>query len=203
MLENFFKILFSCNGWISGSYVRDRIIRKDYDSKIGDIDITIPFEYFKDFYEKIHEHYKIYEEDLEIHEETEFALYTFRIDIYYFDVSSTKDYSYYTYPDVDVNTLCWDGEYVTSWFSFEDEEGNFYRNNENDIFKYTLRDIYNRCKNKECIAMICEWPNNNDKTILKLIKRVNVLKNKGWKILNEKDVNKKIRNLKRKGWEIP
>ena len=51
--------------------------------------------------------------------------------------------------------------------------------------------------------MIGEWPNNNDKTILKLIKRVNVLKNKGWKILNEKDVNKKIRNLKKKGWEIP
>jgi len=191
MLEELFNLIFDCNGWLSGSYVRERIIRQDQDSEVGDIDITIPFEYFDELYELLHLNYEVREESLDYDEEGRTALMTFRISTYYFDINSCEDYSYLTYPDVDVNTLCWDGENVTSWLDYN--EFDYYKTN---TYSFDIKDIVERCKRKECIALVDEWPNNNRKNNIKylndIMERVNKLKNRGWKILN----NKSFKDLK-------
>lgn len=94
---------------------------------------------------------------------------------YIIDVFSCEDDCYLSPPDVDVNTICWDGTEFVTWFEYTYEDEQYYSNS------FDIDDIIERCKNKEAIALTREWISDDDPTYMK--ERLDKLRTKGWNIV--------------------
>lgn len=106
----------------------------------------------------------------EIDEDELSAHYEFEVNGSIFDVFAYENYSHYSYccpPDVDVNTLCWNGREYISWF---------------DVEEFTVSDIIEKCKRMEAIAMTEKWETDYESK-KHYRHRVKKLTDKGWTIL--------------------
>ncbi len=181
MINDIFSDIFAYKGWISGSYVREKIIRQDEESSVGDIDILIPFEYFDLLKKTLIEKYKAKYEMIDYDEKESIAHFHFFVGEYTLDIFSCEDHCYLSPPDADVNTLCWTGSKFVSWFLIGDAV------KENERLYSTLFDINSvieRCRKKEAIALTKEWEFMGKEFGVEMKERVNKLVSRGWKILN-------------------
>lgn len=174
-MEEVFSDIIICGGWFSGSFVRERLVREDMNIDIKDIDILIPFDKFKSLKKILVEKHKATYDKLCYDKEDTTAHYHFYIQNYIIDVFSCEDYSYLSPPDVDVNTICWDGEDFITWFNYTEEDEEYYSE------YFDVDDIIERCKNKKAIAMTREWISDDDNEYMK--PRLDKLRNNGWTII--------------------
>ncbi len=181
MIGDMFSDIFTRNGWISGSYVREKIIRGDDKSSVSDIDILIPFEYFDLLKKRPTEKYNARHELIDYNKEESIAHSHFFIGEYILDIFSCTDHCYLSPPDVDVNTLCWTGSKFVSWFLI----GDAVKENE-QLYSvlFDINSVVKRCLKKEGIAFTKEWEFIGKEFEVKMKERVNKLVTRGWKILN-------------------
>lgn len=182
-LNTVFDVIFSHEGWISGSFTRDCLLLEEPISKERDIDVIVPFstdekqnnaESLRD--ELIHKfNAKIKVNDFQPDE----PLFHFQatIDGYTFDIFSCDSNCYLCAPDTDVNTLCWMGDFYCSWMSFGKEEEEFYG------VSLSEDAIIERCLKKEAVALTKDWESEDDCVVEHLEERMEKMKRKGWKIL--------------------
>ncbi|AQN67952.1 hypothetical protein [Saudi moumouvirus] len=173
-LDPIFKIIFENKGMLSGSFVRDCIIREQEINPEKDIDVLIPFNKALNLKADLVKHFDA--EILEIDYNFEDKIYHFiaYIDIYEFDIfSGGKTRCYLSPPDVDVNTLCWDPWGLEPWYYFCDEDEEKYG------YKMGIDDIVQRCLNKQAIAIRSEWEDEKS-----LDMRLEKLTQNDWTILN-------------------
>jgi len=185
MLNTVLADIFAHDGWLSGSYVRERLIRKDGDSIIGDIDVLIPFKHFNKLKKTLVEKHNAKYEIIDYNKKESIAHFHFFIGEYTFDVFSCEDHCYLSPPDVDVNTLCWTGSEFKSWF-FTD--GVVEENQQLYSVLFDGNSIIERCRKKEAIALSKEWNSFTQELNKEFTEqgrhRVAKLVAKGWKILN-------------------
>jgi uncharacterized protein YkvS len=181
MLNDIFADIFTNNGWISGSYVREKIIRKDVNSLISDIDILIPFRNFNLLKKTLIEKYSAKYEIIDYNKKDLIAHFHFIIGDYMLDVFSCQDHCYLSPPDVDVNTICWNGSNFVSWFLTDDVI-----NESQELYSalFDINSVIDRCKKKDAIALTKEWDFMGKEFNDEIKGRVNKLVRNGWNILN-------------------
>lgn len=162
-------------GWLSGSFVRERLVREDMTVDIKDIDVLIPFSKFKSLKRCLVDKNGATYDKLRYDKEDNIAHYNFYIKDKIIDVFSCESYCYLSPPDVDVNTICWNGEEFVTWFEFSLEDEEYYSE------YFDVDDIIERCKNKIAIAMTREWISDDNSY---MEERLDKLRNKGWNIIN-------------------
>lgn len=182
MLNTVLADIFAHNGWLSGSYVRERLIRKDGTSTIGDIDVLIPFKHFNKLKKTLVEKHNAKYEIIDYNQKERIAHFNFFIGGYTFDIFSCEDHCYLSPPDVDVNTLCWTGSQFVSWF-FTNGVGE--ENQQLYSVPFDVNSIIERCQKKEAIALCKEWKFMGDEFGKEIQERVDKLASRGWTILNK------------------
>jgi len=170
-LEEVFNVFFSHNARISGSYVREKLVRKDEDYEIRDIDIVVPFKHLPALLENLKNKFKSFEisEDvLDWDEKEPTAHIELTIGGILFDIFSCEDHCYLSPPDFDVNLLCWTGREFTVWSNYFFEEYDL----------GSIEDIIERAKRKEALIIEGEWnlPSKH------LERRIEKLTSKNWKV---------------------
>lgn len=175
MLTDILDDIYANDGWLSGSYVRERLVRQDMTTPVGDIDVIATVPYLDSLSYTLEHKYKATVDTL--FEDVGMAHYHFIIGEYTFDIFFNDDHSYLSPPDVDVNTLCWTGKEFTTWFPFSEADDLYYS------ASFDINSIMDRARKKEAIAMTREW--DNPDYYDEMNKRVMKLVNRGWTILNE------------------
>ena len=168
-------------GWLSGSYVRDVLIRKDPTYVIRDIDVLIPFALHKMLVRVLGRKYNLTKEVIDYNRKEQIAHTHLHFGAIIIDIFSSEMYEYLSPPDFDVNTLCWTGEEFTIWYPVGDDDEEFYG------YPFDVDSIIERALRKEAVAMVGEWV-NFDKEYME--ERFDKLVLKDWTILNyEQGVN--------------
>jgi hypothetical protein len=176
-MEEVLSDIIVYGGWLSGSFVRERLVREDMNIDIKDIDVLITFDKFKSLKRMLIDKHgatytKLCYDKVDIIAHYNFYLYDKIIDVF-----SCDGYCYLSPPDVDVNTICWNGEEFITWFNFSEDcfSEDFYSES------FDIDDMIERCKNKTAIAMTNEWIQDEDNSYMK--KRLDKLRDKGWTII--------------------
>ncbi|AGF85686.1 hypothetical protein QJ854_gp096 [Moumouvirus goulette] len=173
-LDPIFKIIFENRGMISGSFVRDCIIREQKINPDKDIDILILFDKVLNLKADLIKHFNAKILEMDFNEEDKICHFIAYINDYEFDIFSGGDtYCYLSPPDVDVNTLCWDPFGLESWYYFCDEDEEKYG------YEMKINDIVQRCQNKQAVAIRSEWEDD-----ISLDQRLDKITGNGWTLLN-------------------
>lgn len=182
-LSEILEVVYKHHAWLSGSYVRERIVRQDADSPLGDIDILMEYKDLDPLLAELTDKFASCYYEIDRNEEDEIAHIDLKtnainwpdMEQVQLDIFVCPGYSYLTAPDADVNTLCWTGQEVVSWFKddfqFVDQDADF-----------SLEAIIERCKRKEAVALNSEWL---PEYYHEVKERVDKLVKRGWTILNE------------------
>ena len=171
--------IISFDGWLSGSYVRDVLIRKDPTYFIKDIDVLIPFNIHQDLVNLLVSKYELEEIVVSYFFEEKIAHTHLYLDEIVFDIFSSEGYEYMSPVDFDVNTLCWTGLEYRIWYPVSDTDERDYG------YFFDIDSIIERVHNKEAIAMIKEWAGDD---LDDMIIRYNKMLLKGWTIINDDEV---------------
>lgn len=168
-LESIFEVIYDHAGVITGSFVRDCLIRKESISVNRDIDVLVPFSFMKDLETSLIEKFQADMVCLCYNEEDCVCHYLAYIGDYEFDIFSGGDYgvTYLSPPDADVNILCYDGLEYSTWFPLENID---------------IQDIMKRISEKKALPIYKEWAEDERDH---LQDRLQKLLNKGWEILPE------------------
>lgn len=171
MLQQIIDDITNNGGWISGSYVRDFMIRGQTNLElIDDIGILIYVKKFPQLTNMFVNKYGVSPENITCsYKEEKIARYKLDVGTFGFDIFVYAQYAYCAAPDVDVNTICWNGKNFVSWFPYYVEG-------------FTIPDIIARCKNMEAVAITEGWLSDiNSQKYYEY--RIKNLQDKGWTIL--------------------
>lgn len=168
--------IISSGAWLSGSYVRDVLIRKDPRYFIKDIDILIPFDMHEELVKLLVSKYQLEEIVLSYFFEEKVAHTHLYLGEIVFDIFSSEGYEYMSPIDFDVNALCWTGSSYTIWYPVSDTDEQDYG------YFFDVDSIIERALDKEAIAMIKDWVGDD---LDDMIIRYNKMISKGWTIIND------------------
>ncbi|AVL94494.1 hypothetical protein ma108 [Moumouvirus australiensis] len=173
-LDPIFKIIFENRGMLSGSFVRDCIIREQEINPDKDIDVLVPFDQVIHLKDDLVKYFGAEIHVIDFNEEDKIYHFIAQINDYEFDIFSGGEICcYLSPPDVDVNTLCWDSFGLEPWYYFCNEDEKKYGH------KMRVDDIIQRCMNKQAVVIRSEWENENDLSI-----RLDKLIKNDWTLLN-------------------
>jgi hypothetical protein len=191
MLSDILNDIYAHDGWLSGSYVRERLVRQDMTTPVGDIDVIVTYPNLDSLTRMLIDKYDATFDTLDLNEDDGIAHYHFYIGEYTFDLFFNEDHSYLSPPDVDVNTLCWTGTEFTTWYIFSVDGEKYYRtgfrvdtrsDEEYYAAQFDIDSIIQRAKHTEAVALTREWdPDDYERMRARVMKLVN----RGWTILNE------------------
>ena len=155
--------ILNSGGWIAGSYCRERLIRQDPESRVGDIDVLISIQKVGQLKDLLMKKYGAQEDCYFSDPDPGMGVYeaSFAIDEVKVDIHASETYRFLYPPDVDVNTLCWDGEKFRSWMNeprFSDD------NNEVVYSDIDIIKIIERAKNKQVVGLYQYWDNPSYKS---------------------------------------
>lgn len=163
-LTEIFKVIYQHHSCLSGSYVRERIVRGDSESMISDIDILAYYDHIGGLIAEFKEKYVC---QVQENDDDEYQA-NVTIDHFEFDICATESREYYSPPECDVNTLCFDGKEIITWFPQMELESKKYG------ISMSTSDIIQRCKNKEAVIMFHEFCR------IDMEHRISKMRNKGW-----------------------
>jgi hypothetical protein len=166
-LQRVISAITKAGGYISGSYCRERIVRKDNNSTVHDVDVLITYKLLPELHKILIQDFDAVEDCYDnVPEESYYHgayIISCNLEI---DVFACEYYCYLCPPDVDVNTLCFTGKQIVSWFP---------------SLTADIVNIVERCKRKEAIVLRSEW-SSEDYGILE--NRLDKLRRKGWKLID-------------------
>jgi hypothetical protein len=174
-MDAILEVFYQHQAWISGSYVRERIVRKDENSPVSDVDILVEYKNLDPLLEALVEKFRASYYEIDRDEKEPLAHIDLTIGEYKFDIFSCEDHTYLSPPDLDVNTLCWTGSELVSWFDYS-----YFTM----PYSFDLDSIRERCLQKQAIALTEEWDCDLPGFQEEINQRVQKLRDRGWSILN-------------------
>nr|WIL04473.1 hypothetical protein Clen_543 [Cedratvirus lena] len=175
------ELIFAHGGVLSGSFVRDVIIRgEDFlPSKVSrDVDVLITFSSALELLDEIRIKYPSCEIiPLSFSEEDKILHYHIQLTEVLLDVfaGSDEEHTYLCSPDADVNCLCYDGQGFFLWYPVLEE---------NYGLGMDEHHIIERILKKEAVLLVHEWEEEEKEDIMK--DRISKLANKGWTFIGPK-----------------
>lgn len=172
-LSSLLHDITSRKGWIVGSCVYNTIIRRERNS--SSISVLIPFFAHAGMVDFLQKKYCSIKTEIEYDIASSIAQTDMEIEDVRLSICSSEGYDHFSIPIFDVDSLCWDGEDLFSWYFYDGE---------NDI--YDADSIIRRAQRKEAIALVEEWEEVDER----LVHHYNRFVHTGWKILNERSAMK-------------
>lgn len=179
-MEQIQELLFAHGGVLSGSFVRDVIIRGEEFAPDRDVDVLLTYGCALELLDDLQTNYpqaefiplSLSEEDKILH----YHVYiteqgcSLLIDLF---AGSDEEHTYLCSPDADANCLCYDGLGFFLWYPVLEENYGISMD-EHDIIERILR--------KEAVMLVHEWEEGEAQEVM--VTRKNKLVSKGWTLLN-------------------
>ena len=161
-LDYIFSSIFDNGGVLTGSYVRDCVIRQEPECKERGIDVLVPFGKVRRLVSSLKKLGGQVEE-VDYDEQDRVARYVVMVDEWLIDISC----EYFYPPDVDVSALSWTYRGLSLWYKLAED---WSYGHSMDV-QYIVR----RCRNHEAVVLVDEWEDKEmlNRRLLKLIM-------KGW-----------------------
>lgn len=170
------ELVFLHGGVLSGSFVRDVIIRGEEFALDRDVDVLLTYGCALELLDDLQANHPQAEfTPLSLSEEDKILHYHVQVGEVILDIfaGSDEEHTYLCSLDADVNCVCYDGLGFFLWYPVLEENYGIAMD-EHDIIERILR--------KEAVMLVHEWEEGEAQEVM--VTRKNKLVRKGWTLLN-------------------